>query len=156
MKLTFKQKFFSFTDTYKVRDEAGAVVYTAKRSFFSRRRVKIFDKDGNKVGAIKAKFFAFLPTFKIYEGDTCIGKIKKKFSFFKPKFAMDCKDWKIKGGFFEKNYQIVNGNGDSVAKVSQKWLSLTNTYVMEVEDPANALAVLMVILAITSEKQSRN
>ena len=155
MKLTFKQKFFSFTDTYKVRDEDGNVVFTAKRHFFFRRRIKIFDKDGNQVGAVKAKFWAWFPTFKIYVNGEHIGKVKKKFSFFKPKFAMDCKDWKIKGGFFEKNYQIVNSEGP-VAKVSQKWLSLTTTYVMEVDKFEDALPVLMVILAIATEKANRN
>lgn len=154
MKLTFKQKFFSFVDTYKVRDEEGNLVYTAKRHFFFRRRIKIFDKDGAQVGAVKAKFWAFFPTFKIYVGDEYVGKIKKKFSFFKPKFAMDCKDWKIKGGFFEKNYQIVNEAGP-VAKVSQKWLALTTTYTMELDDPADALPALMVILAIATEKAGR-
>lgn len=155
MKLTFKQRFFSFTDKYDVRDESGNLIYTAKRGFFSRRRLRIYDKDKNQVGAIKAKFFSFLPTYKIYEGKECVGKIKKKFSFFKPKFAMDCKGWKIKGGFFEMKYSIVNEAGETVATVSRKLLRLTTTYVLEVVKPEDALHALMVVLAITAEKASR-
>ena len=155
MKFTFKQRFFSLTDKYDVRDEAGNLVYTAKRGFFFRRRLRIYDKDKNQVGAIKAKFFAFLPTYKIYVGKECVGKIKKKFSFFKPKFAMDCKGWKIKGGFFEMKYSIVDSEGTTVATVARKLLRLTTTYTMDVVNPEDALHALMVVLAITSEKASR-
>ena len=43
-----------------------------------------------------------------------------------------------------------------VATVSKELLRLTDTYVIDVGDPADALCALMLVLAIDAEKCSRN
>ena len=48
------------------------------------------------------------------------------------------------------------GTGRTVAAVSKELLHFTDTYTIDVENAADALYVLMVVLAIDAEKCSRN
>ena len=87
--------------------------------------------------------------------DEYIGRIYKEFSFFKPVFHLDCNDWKVQGNWLEWDYQIVNSQGIIIATISKEIFHFTDTYVIDVVQPDNALYVLMIALAIDAEKCSR-
>ena len=59
------------------------------------------------------------------------------------------------GDFLEWDYRILNAAGQQVASISKELLHLTDTYVIDVRDPADALCALMLVLAIDAEKCSR-
>ena len=56
----------------------------------------------------------------------------------------------------EWDYSIVGPAGDNVASVSKQLFNWTDTYVIDVPDPANAILALMIVLAIDAEKCSRD
>ncbi len=157
MKLLFKQKMFSWFDSYNIFDEQGSVVYTVKGQLSWGHCLKIFDSRGNEVGTVKEKVLTFLPKFEIYQGNQYIGSIKKEFTFFKPEFNIDFNGWHIEGDFFEWDYTILGRNcSTSIASVSKELFNWTDTYSINVYDPADALCALMLVLAIDAEKCSRN
>ena len=51
---------------------------------------------------------------------------------------------------------ILDRSGYSIARVSKELFHMTDTYVIDVQDPGNALDALMFVLAIDAEKCSRN
>ena len=55
----------------------------------------------------------------------------------------------------EWNYAIVDAGGREVAAISKQLLNWTDTYVIDVADPNDAVLALMVVLAIDAEKCSR-
>lgn len=55
----------------------------------------------------------------------------------------------------EWDYSITGRNGEEVASISKELLHMTDTYVLDIANPANALHVLMFVLAIDAEKCSR-
>ena len=75
-------------------------------------------------------------------GNSYIGCIKKEFTFFKPSFNIDFNGWHI--------------DGSVVATVSKEIFNWTDTYVIDVANPSDALCALMLVLAIDAEKCSRN
>ena len=77
MKLLFKQRFFSWFDSYDIYDEEGNVVYTVKGQLSWGHCLKIFDKNGTEIGMVKEVVFSFLPKFEIYIGNTYRGCIHK-------------------------------------------------------------------------------
>ena len=89
MKLLFKQRLFSWFDSYDIYDEAGNTVFTVKGELSWGHLLRIYDAIGNDVGYIKERVFTFLPKFEIYLGDNYMGCISKEFTFFKPKFNID-------------------------------------------------------------------
>ena len=155
MKIWFKQRFFSWFDSYDIYDEAGNTIYTVKGQLSWGHCLKIFDALDNEVGTVQERIFTFLPKFEMYLGEQYIGCINKEFSLFKPKFNIDCNGWQVKGDFFEWDYDIENENGREIATVSKELFNWTDTYVIDVNDPQDALYALMLVLAIDAEKCSR-
>ena len=85
-----------------------------------------------------------------------MGCISKEFSVFTPHYNIDCNGWHVDGDFLEWDYRIIDAAGRQVATISKEILHLTDTYVIDVRDPADALCALMMVLAIDAEKCSRS
>ncbi|MBQ8857076.1 MAG: LURP-one-related family protein [Lachnospiraceae bacterium] len=156
MKLLFKQRFFSWFDSYDIYDENGNTVYTVEGQLAWGHCMKIFDARGYELGMIQEKLFTFLPKFEIYLDGSYAGCISKEFTFFKPVFDIDYNGWHIEGDFFEWDYNILDSTGGCIATVSKELFKWTDTYVINVNDPQDALGALLLVLAIDAEKCSRN
>jgi uncharacterized protein YxjI len=155
MKLLFKQRFFSWFDSYDIYDEAGNTVYVVKGELSWGHLLRIYDANGNELGCVKEKVFTWLPKFEMYLGERYIGCICKEFSFFKPKFNIDCNGWQVDGDWLEWDYTILDNSGNCVATVSKDIWHWTDTYTIDVHHPQDALCALMMVLAIDAEKCSR-
>ena len=156
MKLLFKQRFFSWFDSYDIYDEAGNTVYTVEGKLAWGHCLHILDPMGRHIATVKQQVFTFLPKFDLYIGEQCVGTICKEFTFLRPSFTLDCKGWRVEGSFMEWDYAIVDAAGQQVASVSKELFHWTDTYVIDVADEENSLYALMVVLAIDAEKCSRN
>lgn len=156
MRLLFKQRLFSWFDSYDIYDEAGNTMFTVKGQLAWGHRLKIFDAYNNEIGIVQERVLTFLPKFEIYMNNQYMGCITKEFSFLKPRFNIDFNGWHVEGNFFEWDYNIVNDFGQCVAVVSKELFNWTDTYVIDVYNPQDVLAALMLVLAIDAEKCSRN
>lgn len=156
MKLLFKQRFFSWFDSYDIYDEAGRTVYTVRGQLSWGHCLKIFDARGQEIGTVKERILTFLPKFEMYLGDRYMGCISREFTFLFPKYDIDCNGWHIEGDLFEWDYQIVDSAGRPVADITKEIWNWTDTYVIDVRDSRDALCALMLVLAIDAEKCSRN
>ena len=155
MKLLFKQRFFSRFDSYDIYDENGQTVYTVQGQLAWGHCLKIFDARGVEIGTVKQQILTFLPKFELYLGDRYIGCISKEFTFFFPKYHIDCNGWQVEGDMFEWDYQILSSSGRPIANITKELFNWTDTYVIDVHDPQDALCALMLVLAIDAEKCSR-
>ncbi len=154
MKLLFKQRFLSWLGKYEVFDENENVIYVVKGKIGLGHRFNVFDGVGNQIGEIKQVVFSVLPTYEIYINGEYAGRIKKKFKLFKNDFEIDFKGWSVDGNFMGWDYSILGSTGELVAKISKQLFKFTDTYVIDVEKPQNALCALMLTIAIDAEKQS--
>ena len=155
MKLIFKQRFFSWLDSYDVTDEAGNIIYTVRGELAWGHLLRIYDANGREIGCIKEKILTWLPKFEMYIGDRYAGCISKELTFFKPKYNIDYNGWHVEGDWLEWDYSIINSAGQNVASVSKELWNWTDTYVIDVANPQDALCALMLVLAIDAEKCSR-
>lgn len=156
MKLLFKQRFFSWFDSYDIYDEAGNTVYVVKGQLSWGHCLKIFNTAGQEIGTVRERVLTFLPKFEMYIGNSYVGCIRKEFTLFRPRYDIDCNGWHVEGDFMEWDYRIVDPAGRYIASVSKQLLRLTDTYVIDLPDPRNALCALMLVLAIDAEKCSRS
>ena len=86
MKLLFKQRFFSWFDSYDIYDESGNTVYTVKGQLSWGHCLKIQDAYGNEIGTVRERVLSFLPRFEIYMGSQYIGCITKELSKIMERF----------------------------------------------------------------------
>ena len=155
MKLLFKQRLFSWFDSYDIYDEDGNSVYTVKGQLSWGHCLKIYDADDHEVGTIQERILTLLPKFEVYLGNQYVGSISKEFSFFTPRFNIDYNGWHVEGDFFEWDYSILDQSGQQIAEVSKQLFNWTDPYVIDVQNPSDALGALMLVLAIDAEKCSR-
>ena len=156
MKLLFKQKMFSWFDSFDVYNMYGETVFTVKGQLSWGHCFKILDINNIEVGTVKQKIISFLPRFEIFKDGQYIGCIKREFAFFRPRFSVDFKGWQVEGDFFEWDYNIINSSNQIIATVSKELLNWTDTYSIDVFDDRDALAALMLVVAIDAEKCSRD
>ena len=156
MRMYFKQRLFSWFDSYDIYDEQGNTIYVVKGQLSWGHCLKIFDPWGNEVGTVKERVLTLLPKFEVYLGGRYLGCIQKELAFFRPRYNIDYNGWHIDGNFWEWDYRITNANGTEIASISKALFHMTDQYVMDVYNPQDALIVLMFVLAIDAEKCSRN
>lgn len=156
MKLIFRQRFFSWLDSYDIYDETGRTVYTVQGQLAWGHCLKIFDGSGRYLGMVRERVLTFLPKFEIYLGETYLGCIQKELTFFQPRYHIDCCGWDVEGSFLEWDYTITGPRGEEIARITKELFHMTDTYVIDVVRPENALCALMLVLAIDAEKCSRD
>lgn len=156
MKYYFKQRLFSWLDSYDIYNEYNETEYTVQGVFSLGHCLHVYNSSDEHIGTIKEELFRLLPHFQIFYRDQYVGEIVKEFSFFKPSFNLDFNGWHVEGNWLEWDYTIVDLNGNPVATVNKDVWNLTDVYWIDVENDEDALDVLMVVLAIDAEKCSRN
>ena len=154
MRLLFKQRLFSWLDSYDIYYENGDVAFTVQGRLSWGHRLHVLDASGRHIATLQERVLTLLPKFELYIGDQYVGCIRKEFTLFRPRFTVECSGWDIQGDLFAWDYQIIGQNGRTVATVSKQIFRLTDTYVIDVENPQNALLALLVVLAIDAEKCS--
>ena len=80
MILRFKQRFFSWFDSYDIYDENGNTVYVVKGQLSWGHCLKIFDAYGEEVGTVKERIFTFMPKFEMYFKNQYVGCISREFT----------------------------------------------------------------------------
>lgn len=151
MRLLFKQRFFSWFDSYDIYDENGNTIFTVEGQLSWGHKLKIFDASGNHIATLCERIFTFLPKFEIYMGEIYMGEIVKEFTLFRPSFSVDFMGWNVEGNFFEWDYTITSDER-AIAAVSKELFHFTDTYVIDVYNPSDALGALLVVLAIDAVK----
>lgn len=148
MKLLIKEKKLSWFGRYNVYDEAGEVAYRIVGQPSLTNCLRIYDDYGNEVGKIVKGMFELLSKYEIFIHGQSMGYISKKFTFFKPSYSLDIKGLKVKGDVLQLNFDIYDYDYKCIATISRKFISWTDTYVMDVLNPDDALIVLMIVVAI--------
>lgn len=151
MRLYFKQRFFSWLDSYDVYDEAGETVYTVEGQLSWGHKLHILDREGVHVGTVREEVLTLLPRFALYVGEDYVGAIARRFSLFRPQYEFDCNGWEAEGDLMGWEYDILDGFGTVVANIRKELFHWTDTYVINVAREEDALCALMFTLAVDAE-----
>ena len=156
VRMRFRQRLFSWLDSYDIYNEEGETLYTVEGKLAWGHCLHILDSTGEHIATVQEKVLTMLPRFELYMGDRRVGCVQKAFTFFRPRFDIDCGGWQVEGDFMEWEYRVTEPCGALVATISKEVFQLTDTYVIDVVQPSDALQVLMLVLAIDAEKCSRD
>ncbi len=156
MKMLFKQRFFSWLDSYDIYDENGNTLFSVEGKLSWGHCLHILNATGEHVATVKEVVLTWLPKFELSIGDRNIGIVSKELTFFRPKYRLEGTGWQVDGDFMEWEYSIKDAYGRVTASVSKEIWNFTDTYTIDVANAEDALPALMVVLAIDAEKCSRN
>src|SRR5215204_1518630 len=146
MPYAMKEKLFALGDDFTIEDENGRDVYFVDGKAFSLGdQLSFQDMRGNELAYIKQKVFAWGKTYEIFRSGTLAAVVKKEmFTLFKCRFTVDVPgpdDLEAEGDFLDHEYAFVR-HGQTVAQVSKRWFSLTDTYGVDVADSEDPVLIL--------------
>ncbi len=152
MRYLLKQKFWSFGDDFTIRDADGRdVFFVDGRAFSWGDKLSFQDMQRNELAFIRQKLLSWGPTYEIEREGRLIAVVKKKlFTLLRCRFTVDVPgpdDLEAKGSFLDHEYTFER-HGQTVAEISKKWFSWTDTYGVDIntgEDPIVILASTVVI-----------
>jgi len=146
-----RQKMLSFGDDYTIQDDAGRDAFYVDGKVFSiGDKLSLQDMQGKELARIHQKLLSIGKTYEItWQGGTATVQ-KHLFTLFRAAFTIDVPgpgDLEAQGNLTDHEYTFTRG-GQTVATVSKKWFSMTDSYGVDVapgEDDVLILASAVVI-----------
>jgi len=152
MRYVLKQKFWCWGDDFSIKNEAGEDVFLVDGHAFSwGDKLSFQDMNGNELAFIRQKLLSWGPTYEIEVAGKLAAVVKKKlFTFVRCKFSLDVPgpdDLEANGDFFCHEYAFER-HGHTVATVSKRWFSLSDTYGVGTVDGENDVLILATAVVI--------
>lgn len=152
MRYVMRQKILSFGDDFTIKDANGEDRYFVDGKVFSLGdKLSFQDMSGNELARIEQKILSLVTTYRIYRDGQLAATVKKKpFTFFRDVFELEDAapgDLDATGDFFDREY-VFTRDGRTIATVSKRFFSWTDTYgvdIAEGEDDVLILAAAVVI-----------
>ncbi|MDD2960295.1 MAG: LURP-one-related family protein [Lachnospiraceae bacterium] len=150
MKIFLKSKIVSLKHEIDIMDENMEKIYEVTSRFISihDKTVLINAKTEEKVADIHRKPLSF---HEVYYVDMVDGtKFEFNTEIFKivhEEINIKGLDWKITGNFLQHDFDVVNEQGSIVASSHKKWVSLHDSYEVDVVDEAH-LETIVAIYAV--------
>ncbi|GAA4252403.1 LURP-one-related/scramblase family protein [Dactylosporangium darangshiense] len=147
-----KERFFDLGDDFDVVDDHGRKVLHVDGKVLSLRdRLVIEDPSGHEVASVWRKLVSLRPTYRIEIGGEEAAEVTKKlFTPFRDKFTIDVPgpdDLEMSGNLFDHEFTVERG-GREVAAVSKRWLSIRDSYAVNIAEGENHLLILCAVLAL--------
>jgi uncharacterized protein YxjI len=151
MRYTLKHKVFSIGGDSMIKDKLGHDVYFVDGAAISiGRRLAIKDMQGHELATIHQTPIALTPTFEIHEKDGSSARVSMKVLSLKDRLKIDVpgsEDFEAHGDLFHREYDIRRGRRE-IAHISKRWISLTDSYGIEIDDDQDQILLLACAVVI--------
>lgn len=150
--LYVKQKVFSLSGKFTVKDQQENDVYFVEGSFLQiPKTFSIMNIARDEVALITKKVFSFLPTFYVEVNGREVLTIKKEFSFFKPRYTIDAAGIEVQGNWWDMDFDLIR-HGEVVGRVSKEWFTWGDSYKVQVLNEEMETIVIALVVAIDCVK----
>jgi uncharacterized protein YxjI len=144
--LYIKQKVFSLSGKFTVKDQQEKDVYFVEGSFLKIPKTFAI-MNGERVGValITKKMFSFLPKFFVDVKDCEVLTIKKEFSFFKARYTIDATGIEVQGNWWDMDFQVLQ-HGEVIGRVSKEWFTWGDSYKLQIlKEEMEAILIALVV-----------
>jgi uncharacterized protein YxjI len=148
-----RQKLMSIGDDFWIEDGDGKRVFKIDGKALRLRKTLFFeDMAGNKLATIQERLLAIKDTMAIEDAEGNQMAVIKK-GLIAPlgdHWTVKVRkgpDLDVQGNILDLEYSIMQRR-KKIAEVSKKWLSMTDTYSVEIDNGQNHVLILAVAIAI--------
>ncbi|KQL55249.1 hypothetical protein AN964_18185 [Heyndrickxia shackletonii] len=150
--LYIKQKVFSLSGKFTVKDEQEKDVYYVEGSFMQiPKTFSILNTTRDEVALITKKVFSFLPKFFVEVNGREVLTIKKELSFFKARYTIDSAGIEVHGNWWDMDFQVFQ-HGELVGKVSKEWFTWGDSYKVQILNEEMEAIMIALVVAIDCVK----
>jgi len=161
MRYTLKERIFSLRESYYIQDENGQNAFEVRGRLLSLRdSLTLHDLASGETVKIQEKMLSLRPVYTIDRPNLPDVSVRKDFiNLLRDGFTIDLPgdqaDLRIQGNILDMSYTI-SREGTTVAEASKKWISLRDSYVVDVaagEDPVLIIACAIIVDRIAHEDE---
>lgn len=150
--LYIKQKVFSLSGKFTVKDQEENDVYYVEGSFMQiPKTFSIMNTARSEVALITKKVFSFLPKFLVEVNGQEVLTIKKELSFFKARYTIDAVGIEVRGNWWDMDFQVLQ-HGEVVGKVSKEWFTWGDSYRVQILKEEMEAIIIAIVVAIDCVK----
>jgi uncharacterized protein YxjI len=150
MRYQVRQRVFSLSDRFAIKDEAGGERFLVQGRVFSLgKKLSLTDTSGNELYFIRQKLLSVLPCYHVLKDGREVAELRSRLSFLKARFSISGEkgSYDIEGSPLGLEYRISSG-GREVATVSKRFFAVADTYGVDVVDSEDAAFVLSLVIII--------
>jgi uncharacterized protein YxjI len=150
--LYIKQKVFSLSGKFTVKDQREKDVYYVEGSFMQiPKTFSIMNTTRDEVALITKKAFSFLPKFFVEVNGREVLTIKKEFSFLKARYTIDGAGIEVHGNWWDMDFQVLQ-HGEVAGQVSKEWFTWGDSYKIQILDEKMETIMIALVVAIDCVK----
>jgi uncharacterized protein YxjI len=147
-----RERLFRLGEDSDITDEAGQLVLNVDGKVLSlHNRLVLRDPAGREAGRVQRKLAAVRPDYQITIDGKDVAEVRKHlFTPFGERFTIDVRgagDMEIAGDLFSHEFTIQR-DGQTIATVSKRWLSMTASYAVDVAPGEDDVLILASVLAL--------
>jgi uncharacterized protein YxjI len=141
-----KQKLFALGDDFTIQDASGKdAFFVDGRAFSLGAKLSFQDMQHNELAFIQQKLLAWGPTYELYHQGELMAVVKKQlFTLFHCAFTItepSAADLHAEGNLTDHEYTFTR-DGATIGQVSKQWFTWTDSYGVDIADPADAVLLL--------------
>src|SRR4029450_9302638 len=147
-----RERLFRLGEDSDITDEHGRPVLQVDGKVLSlRNRLVVRDPEGREGAQVQRKLIAMRPTYEISIAGHHAAEVRKRlFTPFGDRFTIDVPgpdDLAVTGDLLDHEFTI-RGGARTVATVSKRWLSMRDTYAVDIAAGQDDLLLLASVLAL--------
>lgn len=155
-----REKMFRLAQDSGITDETGQLVLRVDGKVMSlHNRLILHDPAGRELAQVSRRLVALRPTYEITIDGQQVAEVRKHlFTPFREQFTLAVpggRDMDLAGDLLSHEFTIER-DGQTVATISKRWLSLTDSYAVDVAPGENDLLVLTSVLALDLAMDAEN
>ncbi len=156
MRYQVREKIFRLGEDNDILNEAGQPALQVDGKVLSLHGLMLVnDLAGTEVGRVSRKLVALRATYEISLASGVTAEVHQRFTGpFHPKWNLSVSggaELEIGGNFAGHDFTITE-NGQTIATVSKAWISLANSYGVDIVAGQNDLLLLCSVLALEAEQ----
>jgi uncharacterized protein YxjI len=156
LKYQVREKIFRLGEDNDILNETGQPVLQVDGKVLSLHGLMLVnDLAGTEVGRVSRKLVSLLATYDITLSGGVSAELHQRFSGpFHPKWTISVAggtDMEMTGNFAGHDF-IITENGETVATISKAWISLADSYGVDIVAGQNDLLILCSVLALEAEQ----
>ena len=162
MRYVMRERILSWGDDFTIKDTDGRNAYQVDGKVFSfGDKLSFQDMEGHELVRIEQKLLSIGPQYEIVRGDETVAVVKKHlFTLLRARFTVDVPgpdDLEARGNFVDHEYVFERG-GREVARASKKWLTLSDTYAIDIDEGQDDVLILAsaVVIDLVAHPDKKN
>jgi uncharacterized protein YxjI len=147
-----REKIFRLGQDSDITSESGEPVLQVDGKIMSlHERLILCDPGGREVAQVHRKLVAFRPTYEVTIDGKNVAEVRQHlFTPLRERLTIAlpaADDMEISGDLFSHEFTIKR-DAQTVATISKRWLSLADSYAVDVAPGENDLLILAIVLAL--------